>query len=134
MRLLIDEDVPDEVATFLIERGHEVVYVRDQALGEDDPVVAKLANEMDATVVTFNTRDWRRLISKRPQEPEGRGVTNVQPFPRAGRISFRFHQLRGLQRLEQVIESIEFEYQRAQGLRDKRLIIEIDLDYFRVYG
>src|SRR5947209_5793878 len=128
MRLLIDEDVPDELALLCARRDHEVIYVRDRATGEEDDVDAKLADELHATVLTFNTRDWRRLIARRP-------VGGHERFRHAGRVSFvDVHQLRGLGRLQQVIESIEFEYERAQGLPDTRLIMEVHLDYFRVFS
>lgn len=43
MRLLIDENVPDSVAQFFLERGHEVVFARDLLpRGTPDQVVTVL--------------------------------------------------------------------------------------------
>ena len=126
MRLLIDEDVPQSVADLFVERGHEVILVRDILLpGTPDPVIAAMGDEMEAIVVTWNQKDFRRLASRTP-----RGTR--QMFRRLGRISFRCNQARGRARLAQVIESIEFEYVQSTRLSDSRLLMEIGDNFFRV--
>jgi predicted nuclease of predicted toxin-antitoxin system len=124
--LLIDEDVPQSVADFFAARGHQVTFVRDILLpGTPDAAIAAVGDEMEAIVVTWNQRDFRRFASRVPKGAR-------QSFRRLGRISFRCNQLRGRIRVEQVIESIEFEYEQSQRLRDTRLIMEIGESFFRV--
>jgi predicted nuclease of predicted toxin-antitoxin system len=126
VRLLIDEDVPQSVVDFLQERGHEAILVREILLpGAADPVIAAIGDELEAIIVTWNQKDFRRLASRTPPRT-GRA------FRRLGRISFRCHESRGRSRLEQVIESIEFEYQQSLKLSDSRLIMEVGETYFRV--
>jgi hypothetical protein len=137
MRLLVDEDVRDDIAGFLRGRGHEILLARELVASEEDPVVAKLAHEREAVIVTFNHRDFRNLIARRPRDADkpASWVQNQQRFPRAGRISFnRCLQVRALRRLRQVIELIEYEHKRLQAKRgDRRLIVEIEEECLRIY-
>jgi predicted nuclease of predicted toxin-antitoxin system len=53
MLLLIDENVPNSVAKFLADRGHDVRFVRDLLpAGTPDPVVAVVGDRLSAIVVT----------------------------------------------------------------------------------
>jgi predicted nuclease of predicted toxin-antitoxin system len=62
MLLLIDENVPDSVAKFFAERGHEVRFVRDLFPGgTPDPVIATWGNRVSAIVVTWD-HDFEKLI------------------------------------------------------------------------
>jgi predicted nuclease of predicted toxin-antitoxin system len=118
MLLLIDENVPNSVAEFLRDRGHDVRLVRDLfPSGTPDPVIAKVGDELEAIVVTWD-RDFKRLAAR---VPEG----SRQRFRRLGRISFRCSEARGRARIEECIEAIEFAYVQVQKRRDKRLLAEI---------
>ena len=126
MLLLIDENVPNSVVEFFKERSHDVRLVRDLFPGGiPDPVIARVGDELGAIVVTWNHRDFKALASRIPKG-------NVQLFRRLGRVNFRCHEARGRQRLEQLIESIEFEYAQVQKQRDRRLMIEIGETSFRI--
>jgi predicted nuclease of predicted toxin-antitoxin system len=126
MLLLIDENVPNSVAEFFRERSHDVRLVRDLFPGgTPDPVIAVAGDELGAIVVTWNHRDFKKLAARIPKD-------NVQRFRRLGRINFRCHEARGLHRLEQLIEWIEFEYAQVVKLRDHRLMIEIGETSFRI--
>jgi hypothetical protein len=72
---------------------------------------------MGAVVVTWD-RDFNRLIQRVPKG--GRGAVR-----KAGRISFSCNEARGRERLESVIELIEFEYERSQRVGTKRFIVSI---------
>ena len=116
--LLIDENVPESVTDFFRERGHSVQLVRELLLsGTPDPIIAAVADRMGAVVVTWD-RDFNRLIQRVPKG--GRGAVR-----RAGRISFSCNEARGRARLESVIESIEFEYERSRRVGTKRFIVSI---------
>jgi predicted nuclease of predicted toxin-antitoxin system len=125
MRLLIDENAPDSVSEFFRERGHEVVLVREiLPRGTADQIVALVGDEMSAVVVTWNHKDFKRLVSRIPEG--GR-----QRFRNLGRITFRCSEARGRQRLEELIEWVEFEYAQAQKSPDKRMMLEIGESYCR---
>jgi hypothetical protein len=69
---LIDEDVPESVAQYLRERGHIIHYVRELSLaGSPDPIVAAAGDRLGAVIVTWNTRDFRKLASRVPQRRPG---------------------------------------------------------------
>jgi predicted nuclease of predicted toxin-antitoxin system len=126
VRLLIDENVPRSVANLFVERGHEVIHVRDQLLpGTPDPVVAAVGDSMNAIVVTWNRSDFRSLAS-RFSTLSGRQLRNL------GLIVFRCNEAQGRRRLEQFIDLVEFEYELCQQRNDRRLIVEIGKSYFKV--
>lgn len=118
MRLVIDENVPESVTTYLRERGHIVEHVRDLFLtSTPDQIIAAVASRRDALVVTWDS-DFRRLISR---IPKGGGAA----VRKLGLIRFRVNESRGRLRAEQVFPAVEAEYERRQGMHDKRLIVEI---------
>lgn len=118
MLLLIDENVPLSVAQVLIDRGHDVHFVRDLlAAGSPDPVVAVVGDRLSAIVVTWD-QDFDLLVSR---IPEG----NRTRFRRLGRISFRCSEVRGRALLEKWIDMIEFHYNRALTEPDIRMIVQI---------
>lgn len=118
MLLLIDENVPDSVARFLVERGHDVRYVRDLfPAGIPDPVIATVGDRLSAIVVTWD-RDFESLVRR---IPEG----NRSRFRRLGRISFKCNEVRGKELLERWIDMIEFHYEHASQRSDIRMIVQI---------
>jgi predicted nuclease of predicted toxin-antitoxin system len=119
MRLLIDENVPESVTDYFRSRGHEVHHVRDLSLaGSPDPIIAAIGDRMDAIVVTWNRRDFRRLAPRVSREGAAR-------FRKLGRITFRCNEAQGRRRCVEVIDIIEGEFARAQSRPDKRLLMEI---------
>jgi predicted nuclease of predicted toxin-antitoxin system len=126
MLLLIDENVPNSVAQFFRERGHDVRLVRELFLGgTPDPIIARLGDQMGAIIVTWNHKDFRRLAARIPTGASER-------FRRLGRINFRCNEAHGRRRAQELIEWIEFEYAQVQQRRDKRLMMEILENSFRV--
>lgn len=125
MRLIIDENVNSEIARFLQERGHDVVFIRDQ-LGEGmaDTAIADFGEEWKAIIVTYD-RDFKRLVERAP------GSNRLQ-FRQLGRISLNGKPQNAVRRLDALIESIEFEHARVATQRDGRLIIEITETTLRI--
>lgn len=124
---VIDEDVPQRIGAYLSERGHQVV--RADALvgheGAPDHVVAALADDIGAIVLTWNKKDYKKII-KRGQQKGGSKLLS------AGLISFhRVKETVGLTRLKQVIDTIEFEYGWQQNQKDSRLIATIAMQWFK---
>jgi predicted nuclease of predicted toxin-antitoxin system len=126
MTLLIDECVPHSVAAVFSNRGHTVHFVTDLLAAQAaDPLIAVAGNRLEAIVVTWNHKDFKSMTAR---VPEG----NVQKFRRLSRISFRMNESQGAHRAQELIESIEFEYQQVQKKRDRRLLIEIGTTVFRI--
>jgi predicted nuclease of predicted toxin-antitoxin system len=117
MVLLIDENVPNSVAEFLVARGHDVRFVRDLfPAGTPDPVIARIGDRLSAVVVTWD-RDFDTLVRR---IPEG----NRKRFRHLGRISFRCNEAKGRQLLERWIDH-KFHYERCLNAADFRMIVQI---------
>jgi hypothetical protein len=126
MDLLIDECVPVSVARVFARRGHKIFDVaRELGRRAPDEAVVETADEHNLILITWNYRDFKKLISRRPP-----GNKLLHRY--AGLISFICDEARGAQRAEQVIESIEFEYQQCLKRRDKRLIVAVYIDELRI--
>ncbi|MBI3979397.1 MAG: DUF5615 family PIN-like protein [Chloroflexi bacterium] len=126
MLLLIDECISKGVADFFRERGHDVLLVREHfGQGTKDTIIALGSEEIGAVIVTENQRDFKKLVDV----PLGERAR----FRRLGRLVFvkcRVHYR--VKRLQQLIESIEFEYEQCQAQSDKRYLFEIHEGFFRV--
>lgn len=67
MRLLVDEDVPLEVARCLCESGHEALLVADVlGMQTDDADLWSHAIHTAAVVVTCNRQDFLKLAGAAP--------------------------------------------------------------------
>ncbi|HEX7662891.1 MAG TPA: DUF5615 family PIN-like protein, partial [Polyangiaceae bacterium] len=113
---LIDEDVPRAIGEYLATRAHAVVRVVEVlAPSTPDRAVVDYADQKALVVVTFNLKDYNRLISR-----DHRRATP----PRAGLIGFRCEHPLGLERLKVFIEHLEFEHTLlAKGSADDRRLI-----------
>lgn len=74
LRLLVDENVPGSVVTFLTDRGHDVKLVRELfAAGTPDPVVEMAAARQGMILLTYRARraglHLRRDNSNPPERP-----------------------------------------------------------------
>ena len=115
MLLLMDENVPESVAQVFRGRGHEVWRVVDVSLpGTPDRVLAALADEYAAIIVTWNRKDFRSLAGLR-QSDQFR-------HRKLGCINFKCQENEGRHRAEQMMSRIEFEYDEVQKLRDQRVL------------
>jgi Trk K+ transport system NAD-binding subunit len=125
MRFLVDEDVPESATDFLRERGHEVVLVVEELMpGAPDVVIARLAHDLGAIVVTCNAKHFKRLI---PRAPDGQ-----HRFRRASRLTLECPQPWITGRIVATIGSIESEWEQAQGRHDHRLLFQIHRDWVLV--
>lgn len=108
MRLLIDQNVPDSVAQYLRERGHEIELVRE-SLGRASPdqLIAVTAALQGVIVVTFDKdfKRFKRLL------PEGQRTAFVAG---AGAVYMAMKESRGVARLRDEIETIEMYAARAE--------------------
>ena len=92
--------------------------------GTADPVIAKLGEEMQTIVVTWD-KDFRAFVRRIPRGSKER-------FHRLSLIAFRCKETNGLTRIAAFIGLVESEYEQAQQRGQPRLIIEIGDSYFRV--
>lgn len=100
-------------------------FVRDKfASGSPDEVVAVGGNVMGAVIITWD-RDFKKLIRRMPKGTH-RALKNL------GRISFCCSEPLGRKRIEELIDSIEFEYTQVQRFPDRRLIMQISETSFTV--
>jgi hypothetical protein len=124
MRLVTDEMVPDSIGEFLAARRHKVLRVREHLkLGTPDDGVARFANQSDAIILTWNVRDFARLLNRKLH----------RQFPKAGLISFNCEEADGRTRLEQFIVVIEAEFAHLQTRPDKRLFVDIAAGHLRIW-
>ncbi len=122
---ILDENVDIAVGQYLEVRGHRVLFVaRVFAAMTKDEVIAAFGNEGKAVVITGD-KDFKDLVRRAPQGSR-------QRFRSLGRISLRCREPRAQQRIEDLIESIEFEYEQAQKRDDKRLIMQTSDTTFMV--
>jgi predicted nuclease of predicted toxin-antitoxin system len=118
MNLLVDENVPNSVATFFASRGHTVQFVRDLfPASTPDPVIARIGDRLSAIVVTWD-RDFEKIVKR---VPEG----NRAAFRKLGRISFRCNEVKGRALLERWIALVETHYEQCLAERDFRMIVQI---------
>jgi hypothetical protein len=104
-RFLTDEHVRPELGRFLQDRGHVVERSRD-LLGEGatDKRIAELAEETAAIVITWNKRDFDKLMGK-----------GKSTFTRAGALYFaKVDYSAATARISGVIDVVDYEIEVAQ--------------------
>lgn len=102
-RFLTDHNVPDSVGNMLQSIGHDVVRLRDiMAVDTADPVVARAAIEDNRILVSWD-RDFnqQRFMAAR--------------FSQLSRIAMSCPEMKGAERLEAVLDIVEFALRRAAG-------------------
>lgn len=78
MRFKVDENMPDEVAVLLREKGHDAVTVLDQRMGgKPDDVVAVVCRREKRVVVTLD-KDFGDIRAYPPHEYAGLIVFRVE--------------------------------------------------------
>lgn len=114
---LTDNNVPDSVGRYLIERGHDVSRVRDvMSADAKDPVVAEAAMQAGRILVTWD-RDFNAQRFMQPR------------YASLSRIGFSCPEPEGAERLADVIDLLEFSIRRAAG---RPVLIRIARDKFQV--
>ncbi|WP_209425304.1 DUF5615 family PIN-like protein [Pararhodobacter sp. SW119] len=117
IRFLLDNNVPDSVAHFLRERGHDVELVREiMASDAKDPVVAVAAIEAQRVLISWD-KDFNH---QRFQQPR---------FAALSRIGMSCPEPDGAARIAQLIDVVEFTYARANG---SPILIRIARDKYQV--
>lgn len=119
MRFFADECVTESASKFLEERGHEVIRAKKTLPeGTEDPIVAKVAEDLSAILLTDDS-DIQTIIMKR--RPEG----TRRRFRKLSRVHLACKHSQAVNRLAASITLIEFEFELAQARTDKRMIIDV---------
>jgi predicted nuclease of predicted toxin-antitoxin system len=114
----IDENVDVKVGELLLARGHQVEFVRDWlGQGTKDQAVAFAADRQQAIVVTHD-KDFKALAQRAPNGSRAQ-------YKALGRISLRCREARARSRLTQLIDFIEYDFDRSRKLGDRRVIVSI---------
>lgn len=101
---MLDENVPELAAEMLIALGHKAEFIRDYVPpGSPDPLVATVAEELDAILVSFDG-DFENIA---PRIPKGERTR----FRKLSRIWMRCRESRSGARLESAIELILSEHE-----------------------
>ena len=118
MKFFADHCVTESVCRFLEERGHEVVRLRDVLPTDSpDPLVANFAEQLEAILISHDG-DFRKIA---PRIPVGARMR----FKKLSRIHLQCDYPGAEKRMAAAISLIEFEWDLAQGLSDKRIHINI---------
>jgi hypothetical protein len=121
---IADQNVPESVVQFFLDRGDEVTRARDLKLAEaPEEVYAALGDKSESIILTWD-EDFKILAGKMPHGTRAR-------FTKLGRILFQCRERDGRARLESLIGLIALAYEQAQLREDKRLLIIVGSSYVR---
>jgi predicted nuclease of predicted toxin-antitoxin system len=124
MYFLLDENVPQDVADMLIRHGHRAEFIRDYVPpGAPDPLVATVAEELDAILVSFDG-DFERIAPRIPQGERAR-------FRRLSRVWMCCGEPQAAQRLERGLPLVQAEFDLSQQQSDKRMRMWIAKGYYK---
>lgn len=119
-----DNDVPNRVGDFLIQRGHSVVRLRDVMLQDSpDPVVATNCRENGLVLITHNVKDFKKIVKEHE-------VTKKE-VDRLNRVEMCCHHVRSLERITEAIDVIEREWVRL-GRKKVGLRISVGAQQIRI--
>lgn len=125
MKILTDQNVPEPVGDVFLSRGHMVVRLREVLeIDAPDHKVADYVNLTRSLLITWDAdfAGMSGVLSKRTH----RG------YRYAGRILFLCKGPLGERRTEELIDLIEYEYEKHQQKADKRLFMEIGAAHYKV--
>lgn len=123
---LLDEKFPVKAAELLESRGHLVLTVEEHfTKATADSVLLAAAEARGLVLVTFDN-DFRRAMNK------PRYASAEAEHTRAGLVLFDCPAPIALLRLTDLIEDIEYHYERALGT-ERRLVVHISRVSMRVF-
>lgn len=119
-----DEDVPRGIGEYLKERGHNVIRLQDKlAKGTPDPIVAATARESGLVLVTFNYRDFEKLLRQNDVIYIAGRKPTKKHLKTMHRVDFGCAQHVGRAAIEKYIDVIEYELSKADMTVDHRIMI-----------
>ena len=116
MYFMLDENVPQDVASMLNELGHKAEFIRNYVPpGSPDPVVATVSEELNAILLSFDG-DFE-IIS--PRIPDGQ----KKRFRKLSRIWLRCGEPQAANRLRASLDFVAAEYALVRPNAPMRLMI-----------
>jgi predicted nuclease of predicted toxin-antitoxin system len=121
LRFIADENVPQGLVSFLLERGHEVIISRE-IIGQraTDDLVAAFTDQSRAILITFNGKDFKRIAARRPPPH-----SNRRSLRNYSAVYFDCGYVKSVPRLREHIDIVEWEARKAGDRPDKRIFITI---------
>jgi Domain of unknown function (DUF5615) len=116
MRLLIDQNVAQDVVDFLIGRGHEVQLSRDVFQPNSPDRLLAIGAALEGLVIVSHDRDFRRFSDLFPQGFRTRARTLT------GRIVIGVDPPKALGRIEAMIDLIETQHAFALSRRHRFMV------------
>jgi predicted nuclease of predicted toxin-antitoxin system len=116
MYFMLDENVPQDVADILIERGHKAEFIREYVVpGSPDQVVATASEELEAILVSFDG-DFETISPRIPRGQRRR-------FRKLSRIWMRCSEPQAAQRLLKALDFVDREFDLTTPSSPMRLTI-----------
>jgi len=111
MRLLIDQNVPQDVADLFVARGHDVQLARLRLRQDSPDQLLAFASAVEGLVIVTHDGDFRRYKDLFPQgyRTQARRLT--------GRIYLNLEPARAAARINTLMEVIEFHHADAAKRR-----------------
>jgi predicted nuclease of predicted toxin-antitoxin system len=126
MLFVLDEGVPASVGEMLVAAGHEVSSIREHvAPGTADPVVATVAEELDAILISFDG-DFETIAPRV-------AIGMRQRFRRLSRIWMRCSEPQAAIRLRSILDLVVSEREIARANRDIRMLIWLSAGYIKIH-
>lgn len=114
LRFFADHNVSESTCKALEDAGHEVIRLRDVMPPDSpDPIVATAAESAEAILVSHD-RDFAKIAPRIPKGERSR-------FKRLSRIHLQCRYPSAAQRMIAALSLIQFEWEEAQGRKDKRI-------------
>ncbi len=128
IRFLCDENVRQDVIDYLNERGHHAMSSREVVATSAPDSLIMLVGVYEGLVVLSHDKDFKvRFREMVPQHERRRFKAGT------GRIFLKVHNTESLARIQQLIETIEHNYDQAVK-RNVPLDMEINKQVVRVAG
>lgn len=107
IRFLCDENVRNDVASFLVDRGHEVIFSREAlSVSAPDQLLTILGAYHGLVILTHDNdfKQYRKMLPETERNSFSRG---------AGRLLLKVDNPQSLKRVKEEIKSIEFHFEQA---------------------
>lgn len=125
MRLLLDQNVPDSVATVFRNRGHAVLHLREVVAPDSPDEIVAAVSEIEEAILVSSDGDFDKMIA--PRIPDGQ----KRRYRKLSRITLKCKASRAAQRIEVAMSLIESEFEIAQNSHDPRMFVVLGNGFIR---
>ncbi len=125
MRLLLDQNVPDSVATAFRNRGHAVLLLREVVAPDSPDEIVATVSEIEEAILVSSDGDFDKTIA--PRIPDGQ----KRRYRKLSRITLKCKPPRAAQRIEAAMSLIELEFEIAQNSNDPRMFVVLGDNFIK---